>query len=144
MKIPDHRDAALLGSYADRDEYQVGSILVWVRFHAQETRAACTDFALQQLPEVLAALPDAIAMARAFAREQEPEFWRQHEEAGTAGELLSVWGLWIDPVRGLTTYGVQENLDFEVPQDSVLPALPVDWYVAIERDKAGALMVKRS
>lgn len=144
MEHHDFRRASLLGAYGDRDEYQVGTTLVWVEFESLVQRHAATEFAHQQFPAIWAAIPAAISEARRISRSQVPEFWRPHEEAGTSEELLAVWGIWINAATRNATYHVSTNYDFESPNEEQLPSFPDDVSVFVERSYDGVVVARRS
>lgn len=144
MEHQDFRRASLLGTYGNRDEYQVGTTLIWVEFETIAQRDTATEFAHQQFSAVWAAIPAAIAEARRISRSQAPEFWRPHEEAGTSEEILAVWGIWINPTTRNATYHVSTNYDFESPDEKQLPSFPDDFSVFVERSYDGIIGSRRS
>jgi hypothetical protein len=68
-----------------------------------------------------------------------PEFWKAHDEAGTAGKRLSVWGIWIDPLTGSADYEVGGNLIDAHDHSLDLPELPESHRVIVSRPPDGSL-----
>ena len=139
MLSDDIRSATLLGSYDGRDEYQVGRTLVWVCFDSSSSRDENTAEAFRQLPSILQAIPDAIETAVASLRGESPNFWRLHDLAGTASDLLSVWGIWVYPSTCHATYHVNENHDFTAPDGAQLPQLDEMHGVYVSRSSDGRM-----
>lgn len=141
MLIPDPRTAVLLGSYDDRDEYQIDRTLVWVCFSSPLTRDADTAEAFRQLPSILQAIPEVIEKAVALLREQSPDFWRPHDLAGTCLDLVSVWGIWVYPPCCRASYQVSENHCFDPPKGAMLPAFNDEPVVYISRSGDGIVTI---
>lgn len=142
MSALDLRQATLLGSYPDRDEYQIGRTLVWVQFGTREQQETATDLACLQFPSIWSSIPEVIAEAREASRKELPEFWQVHEEAETANEVLSVWGIWIEPVSGVATYEVSTNHEFLCERGANLPVFPEESHVMVMRSKEGVVSVR--
>lgn len=142
MSLPDLRQASLLGEYSDRLEYQIGRTLVWVLFGGPEQQVAALESACQQFPSIWTAIPAAISEAERASRVELPEFWQMHEAAGTSSGVLSVWGIWIEPVSGIATYEVSTDHAFEPPSQVELSPLPAENFVMIERNKEGVISTK--
>lgn len=137
MATLDFCHATLLGSYADRDEYQIGKTLVWVLYGTSEQREVATDLACLQFPAIWAAIPEAIAVARETSRKEQPEFWQVHEDAQSVHDVLSVWGIRIEPSSGVATYVISTNHEFLWMQTSNLPLFPEDEHIIVMRSKDG-------
>lgn len=144
MDYHDFRREHLMGAYDNRDEYQIGTTLIWVEFESLAQRDDATEFAHQQLPAIWAAIPAAIDAARRISRSQSPEFWQPHEEAGTSEELLAVWDIWINSTTRNATYYVSTNHDFESPNEEQLPYFPDDLGVLVERSYEGVISASTS
>lgn len=139
MSLPDLRQASLLGEYSDRLEYQIGGTLVWVLFGGPEQQVAALEAACQQFPSIWTAIPAVISEAERASRVELPEFWQMHEAADTSSEVLSVWGIWIEPVSGTATYEVSTNHAFDPPPQVELSSFPEESSVMIERNKEGVI-----
>lgn len=139
---PDLRQATLLGSYADRDEYQIGRMLVWVEFGSPSRKQAATELACEQFSSVWAAIPSAVARALQHSQGQLPEFWEAHEAAGSSEEVLCVWGIWMQPFSGTATYHVSTNHEFFWGRGKDLPEFPEEGAVMICRSPEGDLQVE--
>lgn len=130
-----------LGSYPDREEFQVGRVIVWVRIPSHAGRSMWLERADQLFEEVWQAVPEVLSAAERESRALIPEFWKAHDEAGTAGEHLAVRGIWIDPATGVADYEVGCNHDSENP--SGLSELPDGYSILVSRSAGGDLLVRR-
>lgn len=110
-----------LGSYDDRDEFQVGTTLVWV-LGPPEIREELVAAANVQFLEIWASLPQATAAAIDLSRSEFPEFWQAHDDAGTSSRQLKVWGIRINAAPLNVEYDIREDFDFN--PDSYDPPLP--------------------
>lgn len=111
-----------LGSYPDREEFQVGRTLVWV-LGPPERRDELVAIANMQFSKIWACSERATATAVELSRSELPEFWQAHDDAGTSSRQLAVWGILIDAEAGSAKYDVRMNLDFN--PDSHCPSLPL-------------------
>lgn len=128
-----------LTSYADRDEFQIDRVLVWVKYPANGNRSAALLRANELFPEIWQAIPEVVPFAQAQSRAVIPEFWRAHDESGVPGARLAVWGITIDPATELAVYDVFWNHDFKCPAG--LPELPDGHSVDVSRDREGRLQL---
>lgn len=113
-----------LGSYADRDEFQVGSTLVWV-LGPPDQREELVAIANLQFSEIWVCAEKAVATAVELSRSELPDFWQAHDDAGTSSRLLKVWGILIDAVADSTEYDVREDPDFKAELHCLsLPLFP--------------------
>jgi hypothetical protein len=131
-----------LGSYPDREEFQVERVIVWVKIPSRGSRAAWLERADQIFEDVWQAIPAAVAAAQQESRARIPEFWRAHEEAGTVGEPMSVLGIWIDPTTGSADYEVGRNHDRVHEGPTHLPDLPDGYSIVVSRAPNGGLLVR--
>jgi hypothetical protein len=128
-----------LGSYPDREEFQVERVIVWVKTPSHGSRATWLERANLILGEVWQAIPAAVSAAQQASRTLIPEFWEAHDQAGTAAEQLAVRGIWIDPASGSADYEVARNPDFD---REGLPEFPDDLSIIVSRDPSGALLAR--
>jgi hypothetical protein len=101
MKLHDY---TRLGSYPDREEFQVGRVIVWVTIPPDGNRAAWVEQANPLFENVWQAIPAVVAHAQQVSRTRLPEFWKQYDDAGTADEPLTVSGIWLNPASGSADY----------------------------------------
>lgn len=109
---------------------------------ARHDESLPTSRPCQQFPSIWSAVPAVISEAERASRVELPEFWKVHEAAGTSSRVLSVWGIWIEPVSGIATYEVSTNQDFDPPRQMGLSSFPEESYVMIERNKEGFIRAK--
>jgi hypothetical protein len=155
------QDDRPLGLYEDSDgffrsEYQIGRRLVWVRCPHQEMCNACLSQTDALLPEIWAAIPDAIVLAEDHSRTVYPAFWLPHDESTIGENRMDVWGITITPMTGLSSFHVSENHDFPWDRTAYakddewrerplrLPRFPDRHFVYLDRDTSGALSVSSS
>ena len=132
-----------LGSYADKDEFQVGTTLVWV-FGPPEIREELVAAANVQFSEIWASLPQATAAAVDLSRSELPEFWQAHDDAGTSGLLLKVWGVRIHAAPQNLEYDVGEDFYFNPDSyQTPLPRFPSRYRYCVIRTSDGAYAAKK-
>ncbi len=131
----------LIGSYSDHEEFQVGRVIVWVEIPSHGSRATWLKQAELIFEGVWRDANTVVSAAQQASRALIPEFWKAHDEAGTASEQLSVWGIWIDPAKGSADYEVGLNHDFSRKHWTHLPELPGDYTIFVSRDPRGGLHV---
>jgi hypothetical protein len=129
-----------LGSYPNREEFQIGQVIVWVMIPAHGRRDAWLERGDRLLDEVWEAIPAVLSAAQRESRTLIPEFWEAHDKAGTAGEQLTMLGIWIDPTTGSADYEVGCNHGFE--STIGLPELPDGHSIAVSRDSGGGLLAR--
>jgi len=113
-------------------EYQIRSTLIHVVGDPEpEARTAANKL----LPQLWAERRQAIAAAELEARRAYPDFWSQHDAAGTSAEQLAVWLIWIDLAGGAVEYEVGDNFDASTRQRRDLPHF---------EDIGGTITVSRS
>jgi hypothetical protein len=127
-----------LGSYSDREEYQVDRVIVWVQLPPHGCRGDWLQRADQFFESIWAAIPEVLSAAEQRSREMVPGFWKAHDEAGTPGQKLAVLGIWIDPMTGSADYDVGFNYEFNGPSE--LPELPDRHTIMVSRDPCGRLL----
>lgn len=127
-----------LGSYSDREEYQVDRVIVWVQLPPHGCRSDWLQRADQFFETIWAAIPEVLSAAEQRSREMVPEFWKAHDEAVTPAQKLVVLGIWINPMTGSADYDVGCNYEFIVP--SGLPELPDSHSIMVSRDPCGSLL----
>jgi len=147
-----------LGVFSDvsghfRSEYQIGSRLVWVRCRHRLDCLECVDEADEILPDIWAAMPDAIAIAEGYSRKQIPDFWNTHDKAKREGPRLDVWGIVINPDLGEASFDISRNYGFDYSSPTffkddywndepvLLPELPDPYHVYVIRNGSGQLCV---
>jgi hypothetical protein len=131
-----------IGSYPDREEFQVGRVIVWVELPSHGSRAAWLKQANLIFEGVWRDVPTVVSAAQQASRALIPEFWKGHDEAGTASEQLVVWGIWIDSAEGSADYEVGRNHGFSRKNWTHLPELPDDYSIVVSRDPHGGLHVR--
>ncbi|WP_157378879.1 hypothetical protein [Burkholderia ubonensis] len=136
-----------------RSEYQVGTRLVWVRCRHRLDCAECVSKADEILPEIWAAIPDAIAIAEVYSRTKIPDFWSTHDRSIRKGARLDVWGLTVTPDVGDVWFDISRNWSFDYSSSTffnddywneepvLLPELPDPYHVYVIRDRSGRLSV---
>ena len=155
---PSLKEDSPLGTYADRNgnfrsEYQIGTRLVWVVCRHHIACQQCVDKANALLPDIWAAMSDAVAMAEDHSRTVIPEFWRKHDMSQREGARMAVWGITIVPSTGDATFDISMNYDFDFDSPTfskddawketpiLLPELPDPHYVFVARNNSGQLTV---
>jgi len=131
-----------IGSYPDREEFQVGRVIVWVEIPPHGSRATWLERADRMFGEVWRAIPAVVSAAQRESRALIPEYWKAHDEAGSTGERLAAWGIWIDPLGGTATYEVGRNWDFDPKDPTRLPELPDGHCITVSRDPGSELMAR--
>jgi hypothetical protein len=133
------RRSNTLGSYPDREEFQVERVIVWVEVPPHGIRDTWLERADRMFDEVWQAVPAVVAAAQQESRALFPEYWEARDRSGAAGERLAVRGIWIDPADGSAEYDVAANSD-SAPDDSTPPpALPADHSISVSRRPDGSL-----
>ena len=92
----------------------------------------------------MGAIPAVVSAAEKVSRAQLPEFWMAHDNAGTAGDRLAVWGVWIDPISGSVDHEVGRNFDSMHHVPTHLPEMPDDFSIMVTRAPDGSLQVRGS
>jgi hypothetical protein len=128
-----------LGSYPDRVEFQVGTTIVQVVLPRHGTRDAWLARANQIFETIWRDIPRVISAAQKASRTELPEFWKAHDEAGTADQQLAVRGIWIEPAKGTADYDVGRNFDFDTRRLLDLPELSTEYSVMVVRNPNGDL-----
>ena len=128
-----------LGSYPDREEFQVDRTIINVMLPAHGDRRAWLARADELFEDVWRAVPLVILAAQQNSRVTLQEFWKAHDEAGTSSEQLAVWGIWIDPETGAADYHVGCNHVFMDHAPAALPGLPDDYTISVHRNPTGHL-----
>jgi hypothetical protein len=95
-----------LGSYSDREEFQVERVIVWVNIPPHGDRTIWLERADRIFGEVWRAIPDVVSVARLGLSAPEGDLGRSHDEMEVASERLAVMGIWIDPINGSAEYEV--------------------------------------
>jgi hypothetical protein len=129
-----------LGSYPDREEFQIERVIVWVQIPSHGSRIHWVNRANQLIEGIWRAIPSVVEAAQQESRKLLPDFWKAHTQAGTASEQLTVHGIWIDPVNATAGYDVGENFDRRILPDS--PELPDMYSIMVNRDSAGNLLAR--
>ena len=132
-----------LGSYEDKEEFQVDRTLVWVEISSRSERQASIDKANELLPAIWDSNGLIISVAEQALRKINPAFWSSHDSAGTTKELLSIWGITINPDTGLANYHVGCNFDFEADEHLKLPHLNEEISVYINRCITGETSIEQ-
>jgi hypothetical protein len=127
-----------LGSYSDREEFQVDRVIVWVQLPTHGCRADWLQRADQFFESIWAAIPEVLSVAEQKSREMVAEFWKAHDEAEMPGQKLAVRGIWIDPMTGSADYDVGCNYEFNGPGG--LPELPESHTITVSRDPCGNVL----
>ncbi len=135
--------ASALTVYKDRYEFQFGRVLVWVITPPFAIPDTGLERAERMFDEVWGAIPAVVSAAEKESRAQFPGYWVAHDEAGTAGDRLAVWGLWIDPISGSVDYEVGENFEPMHHVPSHLPEMPDDSNIMVTRTPDGSLQILR-
>jgi len=152
------RDNQPLGVFSDvrghfRSEYQIGRRLVWVRCHHRLNCLECVGKTDEILPNIWAAIPDAIAIAEGYSRNQIPNFWSAHDKSKREGPRLDVWGIAVTPELGEASFDISRNHSFDYSSPTffkddywndepvLLPELPDSYHVYVIRNGAGQLSV---
>lgn len=128
-----------LGSYPDREEFQVERVIVWVEVSSHGSRAAWLEQADRMFEGVWRAIPAVVAAAQQASRSAIPEFWKAFDETGAAGAVLAVRGIWIDPVSGSADYEVAPNPDFPLGASGTVPEMPEGHSIVVSRQSDGNL-----
>lgn len=97
---------APLGSYPEHDEFQEGTVLVFVRYLPDWTREEALAQARVLWPEIEAELPGVMAAAEDFFWAQ----WGRPELTSPEHRLLQVRSVGIEPLAGSVVYtlGLEE------------------------------------
>ena len=129
--------------YRDSYEFQFGRVLVYVITPPFALPATGLERAERMFDEVWGAIPTVVSAAEKVSRAQLPEFWMAHDDAGTAGDRLAVWGMWIDPISGSVDYEVGRNFDSMHHVPTYLPEMPDDFSIMVTRAPDGSLQILR-
>ncbi|SRR5579885_3157947 len=132
-------DSNKLGSFPDREEFQVGQVIVWVKIPPHGNRATWLERANSIFEQVWPSIPAVISAAELVSRTLVPEFWKAYDQAGAADNPLSVQGIWIDSASGSADYEVSRNHDFD---RASLPELPDDHSIMVSRDPNGGVRAR--
>ncbi|MBS0428027.1 MAG: hypothetical protein JSR41_12160 [Proteobacteria bacterium] len=151
-------EATLLGQYAEpdgwaRDEYQLGTRLVWLYRKADESAEHARAGAAALFSAAWADVAAVVDLAAQASRALLPDLWLQYDQTTRGGTRLAVWGITLKPFEGLVSYEVGENLDFdaEVPTFHLLDvfeeaplkveALPREHRIHVQRSPDGSLRI---
>lgn len=123
--------ASPLGSFPEREEFQVERTIVHVEIPPQTSRSSSIHQANLLFGDIWSAIPDVLLVAA-----------RQLPSSTTRGlhECLAIRGIWIRPDTGAATYDVAENLQYLAEMSD----LPYDFSVIVVRSPDGQLSVRRS
>jgi len=132
-----------LGSYEDREEYQVERTIVWIMIPEGLSRSACLSEGDRLFGPVWNRIPDVLMLARQASRQANPEFWRVHDLTQTAEAVLAVWGIWLDPDTGGASYQVGNSYEFS-SEHPERPEVPEEEQVMVERSADGRLTLSPS
>jgi hypothetical protein len=124
-----------LGSYSDREEFQVEQVIVWVMLPHDGDRGKWLQRAEQLFGDIWQATRAVVSAAEKKSRNLIPQFWKVHDEAATSDLQLAVWGIWIYPKSESADYEVGCNPQFNGP--SSLPELPDGHTIMVSRDRDG-------
>src|SRR4051794_28137798 len=100
-----------IGSYPDRDEFQVGRVIVSVTTPADDSRAAWLARANELFEHVWEAVPDVLAFARRHSQPASNADGPADRAADVTSETLAVRGIWIHPGTGTADYDVERHPD---------------------------------
>ncbi|HZZ81025.1 MAG TPA: hypothetical protein VFE62_21165 [Gemmataceae bacterium] len=128
-----------IGSYPDREEFQVDRVIVWVKIPTANDYVDWLDRADDQFPTIWQARFKVMLVAESALRSMFPKVWESHDTTKSTQDLVMLRGIWIDPRTGTADYDVWcpdalENWDEqgEEPSD----------FVIVTRDPKGALTVQ--
>lgn len=126
-----------LGSYPNRDEFQIETTIVWVMYPEHGDRAHWLVIADCMIDEVWDAIPSVLSLAAESTRRAIPDCWAKRQAAAKPDEPLAVLGIWIDPAI--------ENAEYHVAEKSAdgFLRLPECYAVQIARNAEGSLTVKK-
>ena len=127
-----------LGSYPDRDEFQVGKSLAWIMIPEDGKRTDWLEREDGLFDDLWRDRDRVLAFAQPQSRAAVPDFWAAHDLADTSAEQLAVWGLWIDPENGSAVYEISQNHGFGSDLTD-LPEYPENVWVMVRRDARGVL-----
>lgn len=80
-----------LGTYPDREEFQVDRVIVWVEIPSYGSRATWLKRADRSFEGLWRTIPAVALVAEQESRALIPVDWKAHDEAGQTLERLSVW-----------------------------------------------------
>jgi hypothetical protein len=127
----------MLATFPTRDEFQIGSRLVWVEYPPYGERMDWLSVANSMLEVLLADIPNVIATALPLSQTAIPVYWAAQFKNVIPGDQLDVWCIRIDPVRRCAEYDVCMNHQFDHPGDVV--HLIEEHSVDVSRDAEGFL-----
>ncbi len=130
-----------LGSFPDREEFQVGRTLVWIMIPESGKRIDWLERGDGLFGDLWRGRDRVLAFAQQQSRTVLPDFWTAHDLAGTSAGQLMVWGIWIDPEDGSAVYEVNQNHAFASARTD-LPEYPEDVPVMVRRDARGVLSLQ--
>ncbi len=116
----------------------MGRTIVWVLMPPQCSRGAWLDQAEEMFDNAWAAIPAVLFAVEQQCRGVMPEVWKSHDNAGGAGAVLAVRGIWLDPSTGATDYEVG-------PNDAIdgLPELLDGYSIVATRDSCGLIRIRQ-
>jgi hypothetical protein len=137
-------DSNRLGSYLDREEFQIERVIVWVDIPPHGNRTGWLERADRVFDEIWRAIPDVVSAARLGPGAQVADPGKTHDEAGVSSERLAVRGIWIDPVNGSAQYEVGAECGYDGGDAIEPPGRPDGRSVMVHRDPGGELLVRDS
>ncbi len=130
-----------LASHPGSVEYQIGSTLVRVCLDPERGAGWSVRRANQMFDALWKAIPAVIKLAEKASRQEMPDFWALHDQAGTADQQLSVWGVTISPSGDTVEYEVNGNPDFNAKGREALPGYPVEQFLWVSGEADGRYTV---
>lgn len=124
----------------DHAEFQQGQVIVRVNFPEHGTPAQWLNRASAAFDAIWADVPKMIRFAHAHLRTLDPPRWQAYATAGIGEQALIAYGIWIDPVEGLSSCQVAVD-EQRVPPPG-LPAFSDADDVMVMRSPLGWLIIE--
>ena len=121
-----------LGSYHDREEFQVGRVVVWVLIPTGDCREEWLEQGDRLFELVSHELAAVMSAAERESRILHPEFWRARDDSESPSEALAIFGIWLYPDTGAADFDIE------------MPEMPDNLPIIVTRERSGSVLIQRS
>jgi hypothetical protein len=106
------RLSGALGSFPDREEFQVDRTIVNVVISPENNRHYWINLANKIFDSTWNSIPEVLAIVEQQSRIESPYLWQAPEDQSTLFGRVYVLDIWLYPQAGIAEYHVSENEDY--------------------------------